>query len=180
MKETTKNVMLSEGASFAQHDVLFIPPPRSIASSPHHPQLSNSFRIRAISARARSVSKRERVHSERTASRVAGARGRCSLWAWERRGEVDISVIRDRIPAIQLGVLVRLDRRVDPLLPDEGVHIEEIEAQLVTGNVLSGVLSQPEISKLVNVFIPKFKIEFRTEVYQSVINYQMLIIFLMS
>lgn len=65
------------------------------------------------------------------------------------------------------------------ILPDEGVHIEEIEAQLVTGNVLSGVLSQPEISKLVNVFIPKFKIEFRTEVYQSVINYQMLIIFLL-
>lgn len=65
------------------------------------------------------------------------------------------------------------------ILPDEGVHIEEVEAQLVIGNILNGVLSQPEISKPVNVFIPKFKIEFKTEVDQLIINYYMLIICLL-
>ena len=49
------------------------------------------------------------------------------------------------------------------ILPDEGVPIEEVEAQL-NGNVLNEVLSRDEISRPVNLFIPKFKIEFKAEV----------------
>lgn len=55
------------------------------------------------------------------------------------------------------------------ILPNEGVYIEEVEKQL-SADLLRNVLEKPTIETKVLVYLPKFKLEFKTELADALIK----------